>query len=157
MSIEKVREYFKSLGLADRIQEFNDSSATVELAAEALGCEPGRIAKTLAFRIGNGCMLLVVAGDAKVDNPKYKARFGLKAKMIAPDETETFVGHAVGGICPFAIPSGIPVFLDESLKRFDIVFPAAGSSNSGIGLTLAELERCSGAADWVDVCKCCLP
>lgn len=153
MSIEKVRAYFASVGLAERIQEFEVSSATVALAAEALHCEPARIAKTLSFVNGDGALLIVAAGDAKVDNPKFKAQFGMKAKMLTPEDAVRLIGHAVGGVCPFAVNEGVPVYLDESLKRFDVVYPAAGSSNSGIGLTIPELEEHSHAECWVDVCK----
>ena len=153
MSIEKVRAYFASVGLAERIQEFEVSSATVALAAEALGVEPGRIAKTLSFAEGDGAILIVAAGDAKVDNPKFKARFGMKARMLSPEDAVRLIGHAVGGVCPFAVNDGVKVYLDESLKRFDLVYPAAGSSNSGIGLTIPELEEHSRAESWVDVCK----
>ncbi len=153
MSIEKVRAYFKTCGLADRIQEFDVSSATVALAAEALHCEPSRIAKTLSFMTADGPILIVAAGDAKVDNPKYKALFSCKAKMLTPEEAVTLIGHAVGGVCPFAVNEGVKIYLDESLRRFDVVYPACGSSNSGIGLTPAELETYSHADDWIDVCK----
>ena len=153
MSIEKVRSYFASFGMAERIQEFEVSSATVALAAEALHCEPARIAKTLSFVSGEGAILIVAAGDAKVDNPKFKAQFGMKAKMLTPEDAVRLIGHAVGGVCPFAVNEGVPVYLDESLKRFDIVYPAAGSSNSGIGLSIPELEKYSRFDSWVDVCK----
>lgn len=153
MSIEKVKAYFASVGMAARVQEFDVSSATVALAAEALGVEPGRIAKTLSFVKGDSAILIVAAGDAKVDNPKFKARFGLKAKMLTPEDAVRLVGHAVGGVCPFAANEGIPVYLDESLRRFATVFPACGSSNSAIELTLAELEEHSRCEAWVDVCK----
>ena len=153
MSIEKVRAYFASVGMAERIQEFEVSSATVALAAEALGVEPARIAKTLSFAEGDGAILIVAAGDAKVDNPKFKARFGMKAKMLTPEDAVRLIGHAVGGVCPFAVNEGVKVYLDESLRRFDLVYPAAGSSNSGIGLTIPELEEHSRFDAWVDVCK----
>ena len=153
MSIEKVREYFKSYGIDDRIQEFDVSSATVQLAAEALNCEPCRIAKTLSFMAGEKPILIVAAGDARVDNKKYKARFESKAKMLTPDEAEALIGHAVGGVCPFAVNDGVTIYLDESLKRFQTVFPACGSSNSAIELTIAELEKYSSFSEWVDVCK----
>ncbi len=153
MAIEAVKEYFSRFGMADRVMEFDVSSATVELAAQALGCEPGRIAKTLSFMVDGHAVLIVAAGDAKVDNPKYKAQFGTKAKMLTPDEAEELVGHAVGGICPFATKDGVTVYLDVSLKRFPSVFPACGSSNSGIELTIAELLKYSGAVSWIDVCK----
>ena len=153
MAIEKVKAYFAAFGLADRIREFDVSSATVELAAQALGCEPCRIAKTLSFLVEGQPILIVAAGDAKIDNPRYKAQFGTKAKMLTPEEAETMVGHAVGGVCPFGVNEGVKVYLDESLKRFSTVFPACGSSNSAIELTIAELEKVSGFLSWVDVCK----
>lgn len=153
MAIEKVKEYFKQYGMEDRVQEFEVSSATVELAAEALHCEPCRIAKTLSFMVSGVPVLIVAAGDAKIDNPKYKAQFGTKAKMLTPDEAETLVGHAVGGVCPFAVNEGVTVYLDESLKRFQTVFPACGSGSSAIELTIPELERYSAFTAWIDVCK----
>ncbi|MBQ6721964.1 MAG: YbaK/EbsC family protein [Clostridia bacterium] len=153
MAIEKVKAYFAAFGLADRIREFDVSSATVELAAQALGCEPCRIAKTLSFLVEGEPILIVAAGDAKIDNPRYKAQFGTKAKMLTPEEAETMVGHAVGGVCPFGVNEGVKVYQDESLKRFSTVFPACGSSNSAIELTIAELEKVSGFLSWVDVCK----
>ena len=153
MAIEAVKEFFAKYGIADRIREFDVSSATVELAAQALGCEPSRIAKTLSFSVNGNPVLIVAAGDAKIDNPKYKAQFGAKAKMLAPDEVETLVGHGVGGVCPFCIHEGVTVYLDVSLKRFSTVFPACGSSNSGIGLSIPELEQYSGFVSWVDICK----
>ena len=153
MAIEKVREYFAGFGMADRILEFDSSSATVELAAQALSCEPRRIAKSLSFMVGEEPILVVTAGDAKVDNVKYKAKFGKKAKMLTPDEVVQFIGHAIGGVCPFAVNDGVTVYLDESLKRFSTVFPACGSSNSAIELTIPELEEHSGFTEWVDVCK----
>ena len=153
MAIEKVREYFKEFGIDNRIQEFEVSSATVELAAEALGCEGCRIAKSLSFKVDDKPILVVAAGDAKVDNHKYKEQFSAKAKMLSLDECEQLIGHAVGGVCPFAINDGVEVYLDESLKRFETVFPACGSSNSAIELTLCELEKYSKYKAWVDVCK----
>lgn len=153
MSIEKVKAYFAALGMEDRVLEFPVSSATVELAAAALGCEPCRIAKTLSFSVGGAPILIVTAGDVKINNAAYKARFGAKAKMLTPDEAATLIGHAVGGVCPFAVNEGVTVYLDESLRRFETVFPACGSSNSAIELTVPELEKYSGFADWVDVCK----
>ena len=141
MAIEKVREYFKSLGIDNRILEFDVSSATVELAAEALGCEGKRIAKSLSFNINGEAILVVCAGDGRVDNAKYKATFGVKAKMLTPDEAVELIGHAVGGVCPFAVNEGVKVYLDESLKRFETVFPACGSSNSAIEMTISELEK----------------
>ena len=153
MSIERVKEYFGKYGMEERIREFDVSSATVELAAAALCCEPQRIAKTLSFLADGHAVLVVAAGDAKIDNHKYKEKFGAKAKMLSPQEVESFVGHAVGGVCPFAVNRGAEVFLDESLKRFETVFPACGSSNSAIELTIRELEEYSGYREWVDVCK----
>lgn len=153
MSIEKVRAYFKEQGIEARVREFEVSSATVELAAAALSCEPCRIAKTLSFMVDGAPILIVAAGDAKVDNPRYKAQFSTKAKMLTPDEAVSLIGHAVGGVCPFAVNEGVTVYLDESLKRFDTVFPACGSSNSAIELTIAELERYARPTAWVDVCK----
>ena len=153
MAIEKVREYFKTKGIEDRRQEFEVSSATVALAAQALGCEENRIAKTLSFHVQDKIVLVVAAGDARIDNPKYKAFFGTKAKMLAFEEAEEQIGHAVGGVCPFAVNEGVEVYLDESLKRFETVFPACGSSNSAIELTLKELEKYSGFIAWIDVCK----
>lgn len=153
MSIEKVKAYFKKLGMEDRIQELDMSSATVELAAAALHCEPQRIAKTLSFMVDGHAVLVVTAGDARIDNSKYKAQFSAKAKMLSPEEAETLVGHAVGGVCPFAVNEGVDIYLDVSLKRFDTVFPACGSSNSAIELTISELEEHSGYISWVDVCK----
>lgn len=153
MAVEKVKTYFKKYGMEERVQEFDVSSATVELAAKALHCEPQRIAKTLSFLVENEAVLIVAAGDARIDNPKYKAKFGKKAKMLSPDEAETLVGHAVGGVCPFAVNEGVKVYLDVSLKRFDTVFPACGSSNSAIELTIPELEEHSGCAEWIDVCR----
>jgi len=153
MSIEKVKEYFKQFGMEDRVLEFEVSSATVALAAEALGCEPERIAKTLSFNVNGNCVLVVTAGDAKIDNGKFKAYFETKAKMLPFDEVAKICGHAVGGVCPFAVNNGVMVYLDISLKRFKTVFPAAGSSNSAIELTIEELEKYSGYKEWIDVCK----
>ncbi len=153
MSIEKVKAYFKTYGIEEKVQEFEVSSATVELAAAALSCEPARIAKTLSFKVEDHAVLVVAAGDARIDNKKYKAQFGVKAKMLSPDEVETLVGHAVGGVCPFAVKEDVKVYLDVSLKRFETVFPACGSSNSAIELTIPELEKYSGYLEWVDVCK----
>ena len=153
MAIEKVKEYFAQFGIADRVREVDVSSATVELAAQALNCEPCRIAKTLSFMVDGHAILIVAAGDAKIDNPKYKAQFGTKAKMLTPDETEMLIGHAVGGVCPFGINEGVTVYLDNSLKRFETVFPACGSSNSAIELSIEELEKYSGHTAWIDVCK----
>ena len=154
MSIEKVREYFRPFGMEERVLEFEVSSATVELAAVAVGCEPRRIAKTLSFMVGETPILIVTAGDGKIDNPKYKAQFSTKAKMLTPDQAVELVGHAVGGVCPFAIKDGVEVYLDVSMKRFETVFPACGSSNSAIELTMEQLEKCScNFMAWIDVCK----
>ncbi len=153
MSIEKVKAYFKTKGIDERIQEFEISSATVSLAAKALHCEESRIAKTLSFHIGEKVILIVAAGDAKIDNAKYKAQFGTKAKMLSFDEAEPLIGHAIGGICPFAVNEDVEVYLDISLKRFHTVFPACGSSNSAIELSIAELEEYSNFIKWIDICK----
>ena len=153
MSIERVRGYFKELGIEDKIREFDVSSATVALAAEALGCEGARIAKTLSFALGERTVLIVAAGDARIDNRKYKDKFSSKAKMLEHDEVTARIGHAVGGVCPFAVNEGVEVYLDESLKRFVTVFPACGSSNSAIELTIPELEKYSGFKAWIDVCS----
>jgi len=154
MSIEKGRAYFRQLGMEDRVMEFEVSSATVELAALALGVEGARIAKTLSFKTqDDGCMLILAAGDARIDNRKFKDKFHLKAKMLTADEVLEMVGHPVGGVCPFGINEGIPVYLDDSLKRFVTVFPAVGSGNSAIELNLEELFEYSKAIEWIDVCK----
>ena len=153
MSIERVRAFFKTYDMDGRILEFPVSSATVELAAQAVGCEPCRIAKTLSFKVGDRTVLIAAAGDAKVDNRKYKDFFGAKAKMLTAEEAETLIGHAVGGVCPFAVNEGVEVYLDESLKRFETVFPACGSSNSAIELSMEEMETYSCAKAWIDVCK----
>lgn len=153
MSIEKVRDYFKELGIEDRIIEFSVSSATVALAAEALGCKPEYIAKSLTFKSEDSAIMVVAAGDARVDNRKFKETFGIKAKMLTADEAVTLIGHAVGGVCPFAVNCGIKIYLDESLRRFDYVYPACGSSNSAIKLSLDELISFSKADGWCDVCK----
>ena len=153
MAIEKVKAHFERYGIADRIREFPVSSATVELAAKALGCEPARIAKTLAFSAGGKVLVIVTAGDTRIDNARYKARFGTKVRMLSPAEAEESVGHAVGGICPFGIDEAVAVYLDTSLKRFDTVFPACGSSNSAIELSIPELEEYTAYPEWIDVCK----
>lgn len=153
MSIEKGRAYFRQFGMEDRVLEFNVSSATVELAALALGVDGARIAKTLSFKKGDSCILILAAGDARIDNHKFKDKFHMKAKMPSPDEVLTIVGHPVGGVCPFGINDGIDVYLDESLKRFETVFPAVGSGNSAIELNLDELYKYSNAVEWIDVCK----
>ncbi|MCC8052074.1 MAG: YbaK/EbsC family protein [Clostridiales bacterium] len=166
MAIEIVREYLKKWNAQDRVLEFPVSSATVELAAQAVGCEPARIAKTLSFLVpdavgdkdlaaqgGAHAVLIVAAGDAKVDNSKYKQYFHTKAKMLHGEQVTELIGHAIGGVCPFGVKDGVEIFLDVSLKRFDTVFPAAGSSNSAIEVTMEELERFSGSSTWIDVCK----
>lgn len=153
MSIEKVRAFFREKGIEDRVQEFPVSSATVELAAQALGVEGKRIAKTLSFLVGDQCVLIVAAGDAKVDNAKFKAQFHTKAKMLPHDLVPEYVGHAVGGVCPFAVKEGVAVYLDESLRRFETVFPACGSSNSAIELTIPGLMAYADTDAWIDVCK----
>jgi len=153
MSIEKVRAFFRAAGMENRILEFDASSATVELAAQQLGVPGARIAKTLSFVTNDGCILVVAAGDARVDNHRYKEEFGEKAKMLPHDKVPEAVGHAVGGVCPFAVKEGVRVYLDESLKRFTTVFPAAGSSSSAIEMTIPELEKYSRFIKWVDVCK----
>lgn len=154
-SIEKVKEYFAGLGMADRVLEFETSSATVELAAQAVGCEPAHIAKTLGFSLpeGEGCVLVVAAGDAKVDNKLFKQEFGFKAKMLPADQAEEKIGHRVGGVCPFAVNPGAQVYLDESLRRFEQVYPAAGSASSAVRLSLSELEQTARPIKWVNVCK----
>ena len=152
MSIEKVRAHFRTLGIENRILEFSVSSATVELAAAALNTQGKRIAKTLSFLVDERAVLIVAAGDAKIDNRKFKDFFHTKAKMLSPEQVTTLVGHAIGGVCPFAVNEGVDVFLDESLKRFETVFPACGSSNSAIGLTIPELEKYSSYKEWIDVC-----
>lgn len=152
MSIEKVREYFRKYNLEDKILEFDVSSATVELAAKALNVEPARIAKTLSFKQEKDCILIVCAGDVRVDNKKYKAYFHTKARMLTPDEVLEYTGHAIGGVCPFGVSNTVKVYLDESLKRFTTVFPASGSSNSAIEFTPEELFKYSSALAWIDVC-----
>ena len=153
MSIEKVRAFFAAHGMEERVLEFPVSSATVELAAVAVGCEPARIAKTLSFQVEGKPILIVTAGDTKIDNAKYKAQFHAKAKMLTPDEAVSLIGHAVGGVCPFAVNEGVTVYLDESMKRFTTVFPACGSSNSAIELNMEDLEKYSGFSGWINVCK----
>ena len=153
MSVEKVKEYLREYGLDGRVEEFEVSSATVELAAKAAGVIPAMIAKTLSFMLVEKAILIVTAGDVKIDNSKYKSEFGTKAKMLTPDEAVAFIGHAVGGVCPFAVNDGVDIYLDVSLTRFETVFPACGSSNSAIELTIAELEKYSGYSKWIDVCK----
>lgn len=153
MAIEKVKDFFKQYGMDSQINEFEVSSATVDLAASALGCEPERIAKTLSFMVNGQAVLVVAAGDAKVDNKKFKEYFKTKAKMLSPDEAIDMVGHAIGGVCPFAIKNDVSVYLDISLKRFETIYPACGSSNSAIELTIKQLEKYSSYSEWIDVCK----
>lgn len=153
MSIENVKAYFRVHGMEERILEFDESSATVDLAAQAVGCEPARIAKTLSFSVGNQPVLVVTAGDMRIAGPKFKAVFHEKPRMLAADEVEEKIGHGVGGVCPFAVKEGVKVYLDVSMKRFATIFPACGSGNSAIELSPEELEKYSGALEWVDVCK----
>lgn len=153
MALENVISYFDSVGLRDRVMIFEQSSATVELAALAVGCEPAHIAKTMSFLQGDKAILIVTAGDAKIENKKYKALFHQKAKMIPWDDVETYIGHAPGGVCPFEVQGGVTTYLDESLKRFETVYPAAGSDNSAVALSIEELEKHSNSIGWIDVCK----
>lgn len=153
MSIEMAKKHLEKYGFADKVIEFDVSSATVELAAAAVGCEPGMICKSLTFNVAGEAVMILAAGDAKVDNGKYKAFFGTKAKMLTPDEVESMIGHKIGGVCPFGIKEGVKVYLDETMKRFPYIYPAAGSSNSAIKLTMDELEKVSEAELWIDVCK----
>lgn len=154
MSVESVRNYLRQFNLDDKVQEFEVSSATVELAAHAAGVIPAMIAKTLSFKVDDHAVLIVTSGDTKVDNQKYKAKFATKAKMLTPDEVIEYTGHAIGGVCPYANPEGkCKVYLDESMKRFEMMLPAAGSSSSCVRLTIEELERSCPGAEWVDVCK----
>lgn len=153
MSLERAKAHLAKYGAADRILEFEVSSATVALAAEALHCEEGRIAKSLSFAVGDGAVLVVAAGDARIDNAKYKAAFGVKAKMLSFEQVEPLIGHAVGGVCPFGVKEGVRTYLDASLRRYETIYPACGSSNSAIQLSLSELEAMSEALGWVDVCK----
>ena len=153
MSMDKARAHLRRYGLEDRIIELTDSSATVELAAAALGCAPEHIAKTLSFVQGEGALLILAAGNARIDNGKFKARFGMKAKMLPAEQVETLIGHAVGGVCPFGVNPGVPVYLDESLRRYDVIYPAAGNDHSGVRLTVEELYRASEAQGFVDVTK----
>lgn len=157
MSMERARAHLEKYGVADRIQVFEVSSATVELAAQALGVEGARIAKSLSFKLDDECILVIAAGDARIDNSKYKAKFRKKATMPSAEEVLEKIGHPVGGVCPFGINEGVTVYLDESLKRFQTVFPAAGTGNSAIELTPDELYDISGAVEWVDVCKLPVP
>ncbi len=153
MAIEKVIDYFEKLGCADKIKQFEVSSATVSLAARALGCEGARIAKTLSFMVDGAAVLIVTAGDMKIDNSKFKAFFHTKAKMLSPEQVDDMIGHSIGGVCPFAVNEGCKIYLDESLKRFEIVYPAAGNAQSAVELTPDELEKYSGSLGWIDVCK----
>lgn len=153
MSAEKAKAHLEKFGFADRIKTLGQSSATVELAAQALGCEPARIAKSLTFSVNDEPIMIVTAGDVKIDNAKYKARFGVKAKMLPPEQVAELIGHAVGGVCPFGINNGVAVYLDASLKRFERVFPAAGSGNTAVDLSIGELEKCSEHKEWIDVTK----
>ena len=153
MSMERARAHLARYALEERIIEFDVSSATVALAAQALGCEEARIAKTLSFESGDGAILVIAAGDARVDNAKFKQRFGMKARMLGADRVEALIGHGVGGVCPFGVNAGVPAYLDESLRRLDVVYPAAGTPASAVRLTVEELERASEAAGWVDVTK----
>ena len=153
MAIEKVKKYFEKYNMESQIQEFNTSSATVELAAQALKCEPQRIAKSLTFMVSNSPILIVTAGDAKIDNARFKLQFGTKATMLSPEQVSTLIGHEIGGVCPFAINSDVTVYLDKSLTRFESVYPACGSSNSAIELTISQLEQFSNYSMWIDVCK----
>lgn len=153
MSLEKAKAYLAEKGYADHVIELEDSSATVQLAAQALGVEPGMIAKTMSFLIGEEAILILTEGAARVDNRKYKDTFHMKAKMIPFEEVENWIGHAPGGVCLFGIKEGVKVYLDESLKQFDTVYPAAGNDHSAVKLTIAELEEVAGAVGWVDVCK----
>ncbi len=153
MSVERVRTYLKNWNLEDRVHEFEVSSGTVELAAEAVGCEPARIAKTMSFLVDGQAVLILLAGDVRIDNRKFKDRFHTKAVMVKPEQLEEQVGHPMGGVCPFDVKEGVTVYLDESLQRFDVVYPAAGSSSSAVELTLEELEQASGSSGWVDVWK----
>ncbi|MBR6163991.1 YbaK/EbsC family protein [bacterium] len=153
MSVDKVREYFKQFGIEERIMEFDVSSATVELAAKALNCEPDRIAKTLSFKIDDKPLLILFSGEARIDNKKYKEYFHSKAKMLSPEEVSSLIGHNIGGVCPFGINDGVDVYLDVSLKKYDTVFPACGSSNSAIELNINELEKYSNSLSWIDVSK----
>lgn len=153
MSIDKARAHLAAVGLDDRIMEFEQSSATVELAAQAVGCEPARIAKTLSFHVGDRIALVLFAGDARIDNRKFKDRFHTKAKMLGADEAEPLIGHGVGGVCPFGVNEGCDVYLDESLRRFDVVYPAAGTAASAVRLAIPELERACAPCEWVDVSK----
>ncbi len=154
MSLAKAKTYLSQFGLENKILEFSTSSATVELAAVAVGCQPARICKTLSFKVGDTPILILAAGDVKIDNHRFKEHFGVKAKMLPAEEVEPLIGHAIGGVCPFGINAGVEVYLDKSLQRFTTVFPACGSDNSAIEMTMEELERYSGYREWVDISKC---
>lgn len=153
MSAEKAMAQLEKYGLGGRVKTFSQSSATVELAAKALGCEPARIAKSITFLVNDKAVMVVAAGDVKIDNAKFKAKFGVKAKMLTPEQAVDMVGHAVGGVCPFGVNEGVEVYLDESLKRFEIIYPACGTANTAVELSVPELEKCSEYREWVDVCK----
>ncbi len=153
MSLQKAKEYLAQFNLADKVQEFNVSSATVELASKALNCEPGKIAKSLTFKLDDKPIMILVAGDKRIDNRKYKNKFNKKAKMLTPDEAKTLIGHSVGGICPFGVNDGIEIYLDESLKDYSTVFPACGSSNSAIELSIEKLEEVVPYKEWIDISK----
>ena len=153
MSIEKVKIYFDKYNLCDKIIEFSTSSATVELAAKAIGCADAQIAKSLTFMVNDKPIMIVTAGDAKIDNRKYKDKFETKAKMMTPDQVNLFIGHEIGGVCPFGIPSNVKVYCDISMKRFEFMYPAAGSSNSAIKLDIESLFKFSNTLEWVDICK----
>lgn len=153
MSAEKAMRHLEKFGLADRVKTFGESSATVELAAKALGCEPARIAKSLTFMANDKPVMIIAAGDVKIDNAKFKAKFATKAKMLTAEQVSELIGHEVGGVCPFGINEGVEVYLDTSLKRFERVFPACGSANSAVDLSVEELEKCSGSLEWIDVGK----
>lgn len=153
MSFASVSAYLTAAGMGGRIRTFSESTATVALAAEALGCAPARIAKTLSFLVGEQAILIVAAGDARIDNPRYKAQFGVKAKMLTPEQAVALVGHAVGGVCPFCVKPEVAVWLDVSLRRFETVWPACGSAASAVELTIPELEKLAAPRGWVDVCK----
>lgn len=153
MSVEAAKKHLEKYGLSGRVMEFDVSSATVELAAQAVGCAPAMIAKTLSFDVGGVPTLIVAAGDAKIDNPKFKARFHTKARMLSPDEVAEKIGHAVGGVCPFGVKTGVEVYLDESLRRFERVYPACGSAKSAVDLSIGELEASARSLAWIDVCK----
>lgn len=153
MGLQEAKEYLKQFGLEDRVMEFPVSSATVELAAQALNCRPGRIAKTMSFRLGEQVQLILLAGDVRIDNKKYKAAFGAKAAMLPPGDLPVLVGHPAGGVCPFGVKEGVAVYLDESLRRFETVFPACGSGNSAIELSLPQLAEVAASRGWVDIAK----